>query len=51
MCGQAPSDYPLLVEKLVEWGITSMSVNADDVDHVRETIFHAESRLIKKKTK
>jgi pyruvate,water dikinase len=51
MCGQAPSDYPLLVEKLVEWGITSMSVNADAVDHVRETIFHAESRLIKKKTK
>lgn len=51
MCGQAPSDYPLLVEKMVEWGATSMSVNADAVDHVRETIFHAESRLVMKKSK
>ncbi|OGG32349.1 phosphoenolpyruvate synthase, partial [Candidatus Gottesmanbacteria bacterium RIFCSPLOWO2_02_FULL_38_8] len=25
ICGQAPSDYPELVEKLVSWGITSMS--------------------------
>jgi pyruvate,water dikinase len=49
ICGQAPSDYPELVEKLVEWGITSMSVNPDAVDHVRETIHHAESKLIKKK--
>jgi pyruvate,water dikinase len=49
MCGQAPSDYPELVEKLVEWGITSMSVNPDVVDQVRETIAHAEKKLVTKK--
>lgn len=49
ICGQAPSDYPELVEKLVEWGITSMSVNPDAVDTVRETIYHAEQKLGKKK--
>lgn len=46
MCGQAPSDYPDLVEKLVKWGITSVSVNPDAVDHVRETIYHAEKKLV-----
>lgn len=49
ICGQAPSDYPELVEKLVEWGITSMSVNPDAVDTVRETIYHAEQKLGKRK--
>ncbi len=45
MCGQAPSDFPDLVEKLVRWGVTSVSVNADVVDSVRQTIFHSEQRL------
>lgn len=49
ICGQAPSDYPELVEKLVSWGITSMSVNPDAVNCVRETIYHAEEKLIKRK--
>lgn len=49
ICGQAPSDYPDLVEQLVSWGITSVSVNADAVDHVRDTIAHAEKRLVTKK--
>jgi len=49
ICGQAPSDYPELVEKLVEWGITSMSVNPDAVDRVRETIHHVEGKLVKRK--
>ncbi len=49
ICGQAPSDYPDLVEHLVSWGITSVSVNADAVDHVRDTIAIAEKRLILKK--
>lgn len=48
ICGQAPSDYPELVENLVKWGITSMSVNPDAVNHVRETIYNAEKKLIKK---
>ena len=38
MCGQAPSDYPELVEKLVRWGITSVSVNPAAIDRVRETV-------------
>lgn len=49
ICGQAPSDYPELVEKLVRWGVTSMSVNPDAIDHVRETVFHAEEKIIKQK--
>jgi pyruvate, water dikinase len=49
MCGQAPSDYPDLVEKLVSWGITSVSVNVDAIDHVRSTIANAEHRLVTKK--
>ncbi len=49
ICGQAPSDYPELVEKLVEWGITSMSVNPDALDRVRETVYHAEQKLVNRK--
>lgn len=49
MCGQAPSDYPDLVEKLVSWGITSVSVNPDAIDHVRETVYQAEHKLVKRK--
>ena len=49
MCGQAPSDYPDLVHKLVQWGFTSMSVNPDAIDHVRATIADAEKSLGKKK--
>ncbi len=49
MCGQAPSDYPELVEKLVAWGITSVSVNPDAIDHVRETVYQAEKKHAEKK--
>lgn len=49
VCGQAPSDYPDLVEKLVSWGITSVSVNPDAIDHVRETVYQAEHKLIHNK--
>jgi pyruvate,water dikinase len=48
VCGQAPSDYPELVEKLVSWGITSVSVNPDAIGHVRSTIYEAEKKLTKK---
>ncbi|MBL7159047.1 phosphoenolpyruvate synthase [Candidatus Microgenomates bacterium] len=47
ICGQAPSDYPDLVEKLVKWGITSVSVAPDAVDRTRETIYKVERKLIK----
>ncbi len=49
ICGQAPSDYPEIVEKLVSWGITSVSVNPDAIDRVRETVALAEKRLVTKK--
>ena len=45
ICGQAPSVYPELTEKLVEWGITSVSVSPDMIGTTREIIAHAEARL------
>jgi pyruvate,water dikinase len=48
LCGQAASDYPDLVEKLVHWGITSVSVNADAVDKTRLAIAEAENKKVKK---
>jgi pyruvate,water dikinase len=45
ICGQAPSDYPDLAQKLVEWGITSISVNPDVIDRTREIIAEAEAKL------
>ncbi len=46
ICGQAPSQYPDLVEKLVKWGITSVSVNPDAIDRTREIVYHSEEKLI-----
>lgn len=46
MCGQAPSDFPDLTEKLVEWGITSISVNPDVISKTREIVYQAEKKLI-----
>ena len=45
ICGQAPSVYPELTEKLVDWGITSVSVSPDMIDITREIIAKAEARL------
>ncbi|MFC2003602.1 putative PEP-binding protein, partial [Chloroflexota bacterium] len=45
ICGQAPSVYPELTEKLVEWGITSVSVSPDMIDITREIIAKAEKKL------
>lgn len=47
LCGQAASLYPDLVEKLVGWGITSVSVSPDAVDNTRRNISHIEKRLLK----
>jgi len=46
ICGQAPSVYPELTEKLVEWGIDSISVNADVIDRTRRIIAAAEQRVL-----
>ncbi len=48
MCGQAPSQYPDLVEKLVAWGITSVSVSPDAIDVTRENISLVERKQEKK---
>lgn len=47
LCGQAASQYPDLVEKLVSWGITSVSVSPDAVDNTRRVISLIEKRLLK----
>ncbi len=45
ICGQAPSDFPELTRKLVEWGITSISINPDVIDQTRELIAQVEAEL------
>jgi pyruvate,water dikinase len=45
ICGQAPSVYPELTEKLVRWGITSVSVSPDMVDTTRQLIADVEARI------
>jgi pyruvate,water dikinase len=47
ICGQAPSQYDDLVQKLVEYGITSISVNPDSVDRARSLIYEAEKKVAK----
>jgi len=46
ICGQAPSVYPEVTERLVEWGIDSISVNPDAIDATRRIIASAEQRLL-----
>lgn len=45
ICGQAPSVYPELTEKLVEWGITSVSVSPDMIDQTRDLVADLEARM------
>jgi pyruvate, water dikinase len=49
ICGQAPSNYPELVEKLVRWGVTSISVSPDVIDTTRDVVAWAEKRNVNKK--
>jgi pyruvate,water dikinase len=46
ICGQAPSEFPELVEKLVSWGVTSVSVNPDVIEKTREIVFDSEKRVL-----
>ncbi len=45
ICGQAPSVYPELTEKLVKWGINSVSVSPDMIDETRRIIAAIEANL------
>lgn len=47
ICGQAPSTYEDLVEKLVRYGVTSISVNPDAIERVRDVIARTEADIIK----
>jgi len=51
ICGQAPSEYPSLVKKLVKWGMTSVSVSPDVIGKTREIVHEAELDLIRRKRK
>lgn len=48
-CGQAVSQYPNLVEKLVQWGISSVSVSPDALAATRDIIAHTEKQLLTKR--
>ncbi|HEX7543145.1 MAG TPA: putative PEP-binding protein, partial [Patescibacteria group bacterium] len=49
VCGQAPSDYPEIAEKLVRDGITSLSVTPDVIERTRQIVFDVEKKLFKEK--
>lgn len=46
ICGQAPAIYPEIIDKLVEWGITSISVEPEAVERTYQAIARAEQRLL-----
>lgn len=46
ICGQAPALYPEIIEKLVEWGITSISVEPEAVERTYRAIARAEQKII-----
>ncbi|MFH1246964.1 MAG: putative PEP-binding protein, partial [Candidatus Micrarchaeota archaeon] len=49
ICGQAPSVYQEVTEKLIEFGIDSISVNPDVIEKTRRTIASSEQRQLLKK--
>ncbi|MFN9615706.1 MAG: putative PEP-binding protein, partial [Dolichospermum sp.] len=46
ICGQAPVLYPEIIDQLIEWGITSISVELEAVERTYKAIARAEQRLI-----
>lgn len=48
MCGQAVSTYPELVRKLVEWGVTSVSVSPDAIQSTKKLIAQTEKEILNK---
>ncbi|MEM4834151.1 MAG: putative PEP-binding protein, partial [Thermosphaera sp.] len=51
VCGQAPSNYPEIVEFLVREGVTSISVNPDKVVETRELIAALERKIMLERLK
>ena len=46
VCGQAPSVFPELVEMLVDWGVTSVSVSPDVIEKTRTIVYEAEKKIL-----
>ncbi|NET88239.1 MAG: hypothetical protein F6K45_09105 [Kamptonema sp. SIO1D9] len=46
ICGQAPVLYPELIDSLVRWGISSISVEVEAVEKTYQAIARAEQRII-----
>ncbi|MEM3771490.1 MAG: putative PEP-binding protein, partial [Candidatus Micrarchaeia archaeon] len=51
ICGQAPSVYPEIAEKLVEFGTTSISVNPDAIERTRKIVAAAEQKVLLERTR
>jgi len=51
ICGQAPSVYPELVEMLVGWGMTSVSVSPDVIEKTRLIVYEMEKKVLSNKKK
>ncbi len=46
ICGQAPVEYPDLIDKLVNWGITAISVEPQAVNKTYKAIARAERKIL-----
>jgi pyruvate, water dikinase len=46
ICGQAPSLYPEIIDSLISWGITSISVEPNSIPQTYHAIARAEQRII-----
>jgi len=44
VCGQGPSEHPDLAQRLVDWGITSISVTPDVIEQTRHLVANAEAQ-------
>ncbi len=49
ICGQGPSVYPDFTERLIEFGITSVSVNPDAVESTKRIVASAEKKVMMKR--
>ena len=48
ICGQAPSVYPEITQKMVEYGATSISVSPDMIEQTRKQVAQVEEKLLLK---
>ena len=46
ICGEAPSVYPEITDMLVQWGVTSVSVEQDMIEKTRKIISNAERKRV-----